>query len=153
MCKIGELGVKCGVWTKRRKMLHPFFYHNVLTIPCRRRISDFYNKMLDRNLFLSLSFKNISFPQIKNLFLHFSIKRHHVSFGKHKCLQIELKKRENYYFILGESLNCYRNNKCQWYTMPRCFTPEILVPSSCFILLWWCKSNCRVSLIVRLSWS
>lgn len=41
-----------------------------------------------------LSFKNISFPQIKNLFLHFSIKRHHVSFGKHKCLQIEFKKRK-----------------------------------------------------------
>lgn len=56
-------------------------------------------------------------------------------------------------FILGELLNCYRNNKCQWHTMPRCFTPETLVPSSCFILLWWCKSNCRVSLIDRLSWS
>lgn len=37
--------------------------------------------------------------------------------------------------------------------MATCFTPEALIPSSCFILLWWCKSNCRVSLIDRLSWA
>lgn len=36
--------------------------------------------------------------------------------------------------------------------MARCSTPETLVTSSCFILLWWCKSNCRESLIDRLNW-
>lgn len=52
----------------------------------------------------SISFKNISFPQIKNLFLHLSTKRHSVSSGKHKCLQIEFKKGKWLFYFW---VNCY----------------------------------------------
>lgn len=42
-----------GMSDKKKNVAPIFFHHNVLTIPCRKRISDFYNKILDNNLLFS----------------------------------------------------------------------------------------------------